>query len=47
LKPQLSPLARGLLACAAIVAVLGLADAALHDLLAQNPFGAPRPAQAA
>ena len=42
-----SPLARGLLACAAIVVVLGAADAALHDLLAQNPFGAPRPAQAA
>ncbi|WFU73552.1 nickel/cobalt transporter [Bradyrhizobium sp. CB2312] len=42
-----SPLARGLLACAAVVVVLGVADAALHDLLAQNPFGAPRPAQAA
>lgn len=25
---------------------MGVADAALHDLLAQNPFGAPRPAQA-
>ncbi|OSI52141.1 nickel transporter [Bradyrhizobium canariense] len=43
----LSPLARGLLACAAIIVVLGVADAALHDLLAQNPFGAPRPAPAA
>ncbi|MCK1732659.1 nickel/cobalt transporter [Bradyrhizobium sp. 138] len=42
-----SPLARGLLACAAVIVVLGLADAALHDLLAQNPFGAPRPAPAA
>ncbi|OKO77557.1 nickel transporter [Bradyrhizobium sp. NAS80.1] len=42
-----SPLARGLLACAAIVVVLGVADAALHDLLAQNPFGAPRSSQAA
>ncbi|MCJ9706926.1 nickel/cobalt transporter, partial [Bradyrhizobium sp. SHOUNA76] len=42
-----SPLARGLLACAAAIVVLGVADGALHDLLAQNPFGAPRPAQAA
>ncbi|MBR0776367.1 nickel/cobalt transporter [Bradyrhizobium diazoefficiens] len=41
-----APIARGLLACAALVLVLGAADAALHDLLAQNPFGAPRPAQA-
>lgn len=40
-----SPLARGLIACAAVVVVLGVADAALHGLLAQNPFGAPRPAQ--
>lgn len=43
----LSPLARGLLACAAVIVVLVVADAARHDLLAQNPFGAPRPAQAA
>ncbi|MGY8636276.1 nickel/cobalt transporter [Bradyrhizobium sp. 14AA] len=43
-----SPLARALFACAAVVAVMGVADAVLHDLLAQNnPFGAPRPAQAA
>jgi len=42
-----SPLARGLFACAAVVVVLGAADAALHDLLAQSPFGAPRTAQAA
>ncbi|WP_167561122.1 nickel/cobalt transporter [Bradyrhizobium sp. AS23.2] len=42
-----SPFARGLLACAAVVIVLGVADAALHDLLAQNPFGAPRSSQAA
>ncbi|PDT91934.1 nickel transporter [Bradyrhizobium sp. Y36] len=42
-----SPLLRGLLACAAAIVVLGVADAALHDLLAQNPFGAPKPAQAA
>ena len=47
MKPQLSPLARGLLACAAVLLVVGVADAALHDLLAQNPFGAPRTAQAA
>lgn len=47
MKPQLSPIARRLLACAAVVVALGVADAALHDLLAQNPFGAPRPAQAA
>jgi len=40
-----SPLARGLLACAALVAVLAVADAALRDLLAQNPFGAPKAAQ--
>ncbi|MDH2347866.1 nickel/cobalt transporter [Bradyrhizobium sp. SSUT18] len=44
MKPQLSPLARGLLACAAVLLVVGVADAALHDALAQNPFGAPRPA---
>lgn len=42
-----SPLARGLFACAAVVLVLAVADAAFHDLLAQNPFGGPRPAQAA
>ena len=42
-----SPLVRGLLACAAVFLVVSVADAALHDLLAQNPFGAPRPAQAA
>lgn len=47
MKPHLSPLARGLIVCAAVLLVLGLADAALHDVLAQNPFGAPKPAQAA
>lgn len=47
MKPQLFPLARGLLACACVLFVAAVADAALHDLLAQNPFGAPRPAQAA
>lgn len=47
MKPHLSPLVRGLLACAALLLVIGVADAALHDLLAQNPFGAPKPGQAA
>ncbi|MDX3972337.1 MAG: nickel/cobalt transporter [Bradyrhizobium sp.] len=47
MKPQLSPLARGLLACTAVLLVAAVADAALHDLLAQNPFGAPRQQQAA
>ncbi|MBK3660806.1 nickel/cobalt transporter [Bradyrhizobium diazoefficiens] len=47
MKPQLSPLGRGLIVCAAVLLVVGLADAARHDLLAQNPFGAPRPTQAA
>lgn len=47
MNPQLSTLARGLLACAAALVVMALADAALHDLLAQNPFGAPRTQQAA
>lgn len=47
MKPHLSPLARGLIACVAVLLVAGMADAALHDLLAQNPFGAPRPAQSA
>ncbi|OAF05257.1 nickel transporter [Bradyrhizobium centrolobii] len=45
LIPRLhSRLAHGLLACAAVLLVLSLADAALHDLFAQNPFGGPRPA---
>ncbi|MCK1542685.1 nickel/cobalt transporter [Bradyrhizobium sp. 147] len=47
MKPYLSPFARGLLASAAVWFVVAAADAALHDLLAQNPFGAPRPTQAA
>lgn len=46
MKPQLSPLARGLIACAAVLLIMGAADAALHDVLAQNPFGAPKSAQA-
>ena len=44
MTPNLSPLARGLLACAAVLLVAGAADAALHDVLAQNPFGAPKQA---
>lgn len=47
MKQPLSPPVRSFLVCAAIVVALGVTDAALHDLLAQNPFGAPRPAQAA
>lgn len=47
MKPHVSTLARALLAGAAILVVAATADAVLHDLLAQNPFGAPRPAQAA
>ena len=47
MKPHLSPFARGLLACAALLLVVGLADAALHNVLAQNPFGAPKQAPAA
>lgn len=47
MKPQLSPLARGLIACAAVLLITGVADAALHDVLAQNPFGAPKSAQVA
>ncbi|MGL9623556.1 nickel/cobalt transporter [Bradyrhizobium sp. U531] len=47
MKPKLSPIARGLLAFAAVLLVVGVADAALHYVLAQNPFGAPKPAPAA
>ncbi|MDD1527563.1 nickel transporter [Bradyrhizobium sp. WBOS7] len=47
LKPPLPPLARWLFAGAAVLLAISVADAALHDVLAQNPFGAPRPAQAA
>ncbi len=46
MKPPLPPLARWLFAGAAVLLAIGVADAALHDVLAQNPFGAPRPAQA-
>ncbi|WP_234684452.1 nickel/cobalt transporter [Bradyrhizobium monzae] len=47
MKPHLSPLARGLIVCAAVLLAAGVVDAALHNVLAQNPFGAPKPAQAA
>lgn len=47
MKQHLSPLTRALTACVAVLLVVIVADAALHNLLAQNPFGAPRPAQAA
>ncbi|MBR1087442.1 nickel/cobalt transporter [Bradyrhizobium manausense] len=47
MKPHLSPLARALLASAAVLLAVGVADAALHDVLAQNPFGAPKQAAAA
>ena len=41
--PQASPrLARGLMICAAAVAGVMLLDGALHLLLAQTPFGAPK-----
>ncbi|WP_181770070.1 nickel/cobalt transporter [Bradyrhizobium sp. UNPF46] len=46
MTPKLSPLARGLVACAAVLFIIGVADAALHDVFAQNPFGAPKQAQA-
>jgi ABC-type nickel/cobalt efflux system permease component RcnA len=42
-----SPLSRALATGAAVVVAVWAADAALHDLLAQNPFGGPRPAPAA
>ncbi|WP_298873566.1 nickel/cobalt transporter [uncultured Bradyrhizobium sp.] len=47
MKPHRSPLGRGLLACAAVLLALGLADAAIHHVFAQNPFGAPKQAPAA
>ena len=47
MKLHLSPLARGLLACAAVLLVVGVADAALHHVFAQNPFGASKQAPAA
>src|SRR6266481_4189370 len=40
----LRPLTRGLAVCALAVVVLAALDGAAHDLMAQNPFGGPRPA---
>jgi nickel/cobalt transporter (NicO) family protein len=37
-------LARGLAVCAVAVIVMAALDGAAHDVMAQNPFGAPRPA---
>jgi len=39
-------LARGLAICAAVAVAVLVLDGALHALLAQNPFGAPRPGAA-
>lgn len=39
-------LARGLAAAVAILTVIAVLDGAVHALLAQNPFGGPRPAAA-
>ncbi|MDN5003523.1 nickel/cobalt transporter [Bradyrhizobium sp. GCM10027634] len=47
MKPHLPPLVRGLIACLAVLLVAGAADAVLHEVLAQNPFGAPKQAPAA
>ncbi|WP_271598958.1 MULTISPECIES: nickel/cobalt transporter [unclassified Bradyrhizobium] len=47
MKPKLSSVARGLIACAAVLLAVGVADAALHHVLAQNPFGAPKQSPAA
>ncbi|WP_206733486.1 nickel/cobalt transporter [Bradyrhizobium guangzhouense] len=47
MKPHLSPLGRGLIVCGAVLLIVGLADAALHDVFAQNPFGAPKQAPVA
>ncbi|SFN69863.1 ABC-type nickel/cobalt efflux system, permease component RcnA [Bradyrhizobium sp. Ghvi] len=46
MKPHLSPLWRGFLACVAVLLAVGVADAAFHEVFAQNPFGAPKSAQA-
>jgi ABC-type nickel/cobalt efflux system permease component RcnA len=41
-----SSFAHGLAACAAIAAIILMLDAAAHAVLAQNPFGGPRPSAA-
>ncbi|WP_426440561.1 nickel/cobalt transporter [Bradyrhizobium genosp. P] len=42
MMPKLSRVMRGVAISAAVLAVLALLDGAIHTLLAQNPFGAPR-----
>jgi nickel/cobalt transporter (NicO) family protein len=44
--PSRPRLARGLLICAAALAVLPMLDGAANLLMAQNPFGGPRPSAA-
>jgi len=39
-----SPLVRGLAVCTLTVIAIAALDGAAHDLMAQNPFGGPRPA---
>jgi len=39
-----SPLLRGLAVCALAAVAMAALDGAAHDLMAQNPFGGPRPA---
>ena len=46
MKPQMRS-ARGLAIGVAVLAAVVVVDGALHALLAQNPFGGPRPAAAA
>jgi nickel/cobalt exporter len=43
LRPKFFPLARGLTLCLALAAAILALDSAVHALMAQNPFGAPRP----
>lgn len=46
-RPKSCPsLARGLAICVAVAVTILMLDSALHALMAQNPFGAPRPSAA-
>ncbi|WP_175619362.1 MULTISPECIES: nickel/cobalt transporter [unclassified Bradyrhizobium] len=45
MTPIVSRVTRGLAVSAAVLAALALLDGAVHALLAQNPFGAPRAAE--
>ncbi|QIG95181.1 MULTISPECIES: nickel/cobalt transporter [unclassified Bradyrhizobium] len=45
MTPIVSRVMRGLAVSAAVVAAMALLDGAVHVLLAQNPFGAPRAAE--